>query len=148
MNTMAPGWHTATVAPPTEIILALQGSFGAAFWKPLPIRRDLVDHPVDKGLLCGRIWIVADDRYLLGPLGKSAPLQGRGDILPLSRVLLRDGSARFESGARHFYSHYLPPSRGLLCAQIREFASSYSLTAVPEALTMSMLPPCASWIDS
>jgi hypothetical protein len=24
----------------------------------------------------------------------------------------------------------------------------YSLTAVPEALTMSMLPPCPTWMDS
>jgi len=70
MNTVASGWHTTAVAPPTEIVYALQGSFGAAFWKPCTIRRDLVDHPVDEGLVCGRIRIVADDRYLLSTLGR------------------------------------------------------------------------------
>src|SRR5918992_2982441 len=110
MNTVALGWHTSIVAPPTEIVYALQCSFGAAFWKPCSICRDLVDHPVDERLLCRRIRIVADDRYLLDPLGKFAPLQRRGDILPLSCVLLRDGGTRFEGEARYFYGHYFAPS--------------------------------------
>src|SRR5829696_7084305 len=109
VNTVASGRHTAAVAPPTEIVYPLQGAFGAAFWKPLPIRRDLVDYPVDKRLLCGSIRIVADDRYLPGPLGKPAPLQGWGDILSLSCVPLWDGGARFEGGARYFYGHCFPP---------------------------------------
>src|SRR3712207_1392614 len=114
MDTVALGWHTSVVARPTKVVFSLKGSFGAAFWKPPPIRRDFVYHPVDERLVCRCIRIVADDRYLLGPLGKCAPLQGWGDILPLSCVLLRDGGTRFESRTRHFYGHYFPPSRELL----------------------------------
>jgi hypothetical protein len=68
------GWHTAAVAPPAEIVFALQGSFNAAFLNPPLICGDLVEHPVDERLVCGRIRIVADDRYFLGLLRKSAPL--------------------------------------------------------------------------
>src|SRR5215208_811269 len=108
MNSVASGWHAAVVTHLTEIVYALQGSLGATFRKPSAIRRDLVGHPVDERLLCGCIRIIADERYLFGPLGRCAPPQGWGDILSFSRVPLRDGGARFESGARHFYGHCFP----------------------------------------
>jgi hypothetical protein len=70
MNSVPSGRHTAVVTHLTEIVYALQGSLGATFRKPPAIRRDLVRYPVDERLLGGCIRIVADDRYLLGPLGK------------------------------------------------------------------------------
>src|SRR5215218_6620942 len=70
MNSVASGWHTAVVAHLSEIVYALQGSLGATFRKPPAIRRDLVGYPVDERPLGGRIRIVADDRYLPGPLGR------------------------------------------------------------------------------
>src|SRR5829696_1139425 len=70
MNSVASGWHTAVVTHLTEIVYALQGSLGATFRKSSAIRRYLVGHPVDERILSGRIRIVADDRYLLGPLRK------------------------------------------------------------------------------
>jgi hypothetical protein len=70
MNSVASGWHTAVVTHLTEIVYALQGYLGATFRKPPAIRRDLVGYPVDERLLCGCIRIIADERYLLGPLGK------------------------------------------------------------------------------
>src|SRR5215208_3454954 len=96
MNSVASGWHTAVVTHLTEIVYALQSYLGATFRKPPAIRRYLVGHPVDERLLDGCIRIVADDRYLLGPLGKGAPPQGRVDILTFSCVPLRDGGAPFE----------------------------------------------------
>src|SRR5215203_5130171 len=70
MNSVASGWHTAVVTHLTEIVYALQSSFGATFRKPSAIRRYLVGHPVYERLLGRCIRIIADDRYLLGPLGK------------------------------------------------------------------------------
>jgi hypothetical protein len=116
VNTVASGWHTSVVASPTEIVFALKGSFGAAFWKPPPIRRDLVYHPVNERLVGGCIRIVADDRYFLGPLGKCAPLQGRGDILTLSCVLLGmvapDSKAELDTSMVTIFSSF---SRAPLC---------------------------------
>src|SRR5215208_7173025 len=70
MNSVALGRHATVVTHLTEIVYALQSSLSATFRKPSAIRRDLVGHPVDERLLGGCIRIIADDRYLLGSLGK------------------------------------------------------------------------------
>ena len=41
---------------------------------------------------------------------------------------------------------YLPPCARAACPCLE--LVRYSLTAVPEALTISMLPPCPTWMDS
>src|SRR5215217_1947222 len=105
MNAVAPRGHGPAVALRTEIVLAFEGFLCTAFGQPSPLRRDLVHHPMHPGLSSGRVGVVADKRDLLRPFGQPAPPQGRGYVLPLSRVFPRDGAARFESGTRYLDTH-------------------------------------------
>ena len=68
-------------------------------------------------LLGGCIRIVADDAISLVPWEVSST--AGAERHPYSLPVLRDGGARFLSGAKYFYGHYFPP-RDFLSGQVRE----------------------------
>src|SRR5215204_2574849 len=119
MNAVASGWHAAVVTHLTEIVYALQGSFGATFRKPSAIRGDLVGHPVDERLLVGASGSSQMIAISLVPWG-SEPHRRGGETSSPSPVCLFGMVAPDSKTGLDTSMVTAPPSHELLYKQIRE----------------------------
>src|ERR687886_2272434 len=97
--------HRSAVAHPTGIVCTFNRSLCAAFGKTSQIRRNLIDHPVDERCRPRRVRVIADERELPGSFGRAAPLQRRGYVLALSRILFGNSAARVKSRTRYLNFH-------------------------------------------
>src|SRR5262245_7774045 len=96
MDAMSLRWgRTAVSNPVRPRVGSLQGSRGIcraragsdAFGQVGGSLRNLVQHPVDPRLGGRRIRIIDDEGQLPGSGRRRRPLQGRGDVLTISREL-------------------------------------------------------------